>query len=267
MAPAQTSIFGGAEMLICKALQLSNLRHRSALASFAQKIPSVEEIGHLLEDMFARIACNWEAALARTKLPASAENWRWHKPVPAHAEHNPSPEVTFERAVVQAALACGRMDWSNQVPIASGIGGSNANRRRAIDLIHRRSEGAFDFIELKIGSDTPLFAAFEIIQYGMIWLLSRQHQRMLGYANRALLCATDVRLCVVAPTDFYREHRFDDFGRGLSAGLAQINAPDGAKLTFQFQMLPDDFVWPGRYTPDQILRFIDARREWACAPR
>jgi hypothetical protein len=45
--------------------------------------------------------------------------------------------VTLERALMRASVVAGRKDWSNQVPVVSGIAGARAYKRQAIDLVHR----------------------------------------------------------------------------------------------------------------------------------
>lgn len=59
-----------------------------------------------------------------------------------------------------------------------------AQGRRAIDLVHRIAPGHFEFIELKTGSNTPLYAAFEILGYGLSWCLARQHPAQHREFNR-----------------------------------------------------------------------------------
>jgi hypothetical protein len=114
---------------------------------------------------------------------------------------NASAEVTFERALINALVKAGRNDWSNQVPLISGIVGPHAFKKRAVDLVHRQSDSSFEFVELKIKSDTPVFAAIEIL-YGLLWLLSRRDREILGYDAGPMLDARELGLSVIAPRDY-----------------------------------------------------------------
>ena len=89
----------------------------------------------------------------------------------------------------RCAEQAGRVDWSNQVPIISGIAGSSAYKRRAVDLVRCLPDGGFNFVELKVASDTPLYAAIEVLNYGLLWLLSRETRVQLGYQSNPILDA------------------------------------------------------------------------------
>jgi hypothetical protein len=93
---------------------------------------------------------NGESAKGRSP---SEENWRF-KEKPDISPDSKLLEKTLEKTI---ARRCGD-DWVNQVPTASGLVGSG-ERQRNLDLVHRLSETQYDLIELKVGSDTPLYAA------------------------------------------------------------------------------------------------------------
>jgi hypothetical protein len=167
---APTSLFFGVEAAVCRVLKISKLNHRSALLEYSKRgdIP-----GGVVRAAYDQIAANWRACVTPATLVASRENWRWRVPQLGISEHNTSPEVVLERAIVNTCERNGRVDWSNQVPVASGLAGFSAERRRAIDLVHQKAPGHFQFIELKVGSDTPLYAAVEIIGYACLWRRAR----------------------------------------------------------------------------------------------
>ncbi len=52
---------------------------------------------------------------------------------------------------------------------------------------------------------TPLFAAMEILQYGVHYIFSRENAKDLGYAetDKELLGATGIHLKVLAPATYY----------------------------------------------------------------
>lgn len=197
------------------------------------------------------VAGNWLRCIDALNGPPSRENWRWFHPKCDHAAENSSPEVTLERAIVRAAKSQDREDWSNQVPIASGMIAGSGDRRRAIDLVHRRGPDAFDFVELKVGSDNPLYAAVEILKYGFVWLLSREHRAQLGYDGKPLVGASDVRLSVLAPHPYYSGLALDWLEAGLSEGVKALGTErQEVRLSFAFEAFPASFVWPD---PDPMV--------------
>ena len=72
--------------------------------------------------------------------------------------------------------------WFNQIPVSSGII-QHGKGSRAIDLVCRRSRGQYDFVELKFPkgapTETPLFAALEVLKYGLIYLYVLCHPGVL----------------------------------------------------------------------------------------
>lgn len=263
MFPAESaaplSLFDGVDRLAAHHLQIASIKHRSALRRLSEAPPAAFDGARFVRGLFELVAENWlQCVDALTGLP-SRENWRWFDPKCDHAAHNSSPEVTLERAIVSAARSLGRDDWSNQVPIASGMIAGGGDRRRAIDLIHRRGPDAFDFVELKVGSDNPLYAAVEILKYGFVWLLSREHRARLGYRGKPLVEASDVRLLVLAPHSYYAGLSLEWLEAGLSQGVTALGAErQDVRLSFAFEAFPASFVWPD---PDPVaaLSALDRR--------
>ncbi len=242
---ASLSLFDGVDRLAADLLQIASIKHRSAIQRLCLTPPAPFDGARLVSSLFELVADNWLRCVnALAGLP-SRENWRWFDPKCDHAAHNSSPEVTLERAIVSAARSQGRADWSNQVPIASGMIAGGGDRRRAIDLVHLRGPDAFDFVELKVGSDNPLYAAVEILKYGFVWLLSREHRVRLGYSGKALVEASDVRLSVLAPHAYYDGLALDWLEAGLSQGVLALGTErHGVRLSFAFEAFPASFVWP-----------------------
>jgi hypothetical protein len=137
---------------------------------------------------------------------------------------------------LERAIAAAGGGWSNQVPICSGVAGPSADRRRAIDLVHQVDEGHFAFLELKIASDTPLYAAIEIIGYGCVWLLSRGRG---AAAASELLAAQQVDLVVLAPAEYYAPFRLDALAEALNAQVSALGGSHGVELSFRFEVLPE----------------------------
>jgi hypothetical protein len=162
------SLLDGVEKAAARNLGILNLRHRSALTNLA----SFDGVT-VVHEIFDLISRNYDIAGATENKDRSKQNWRWHSLQPQISRHNRSPEVVVERAIASACLELGRTDWANQIPVASGLVRGAGDGRRAIDLVRRYSAQHFELIELKIASDTPLYAAVEIITYCCLWLIAR----------------------------------------------------------------------------------------------
>ena len=167
--------------------------------------------------------------------------------------------------------------WFNQIPVSSGII-QHGKGSRAIDLVCRRSRGQYDFVELKFPkgtpTETPLFAALEVLKYGLIYLYVLCHPGVLkvpGWPDKSdmpknargeeLLEATDVTLCVLAPKRFYSRFDFgwldeqlnNDFARFLSE-----RKPGRLRtLSFRFDQLENE---PFEITHGNGFRFDFSRK-------
>ncbi|MFC3440120.1 hypothetical protein ACFOKF_02730 [Sphingobium rhizovicinum] len=263
MFPAESlvplSLFDDVDRLAADHLNIASIKHRSALQRLSATPPVAFDGVGFVRTLFERVAGNWLGCIGALAKSPSRENWRWLEPKCDHAAHNSSPEVTLERAIVSAARSRGRSDWSNQVPIASGMIAGGGDRRRAIDLVHRRGPNAFEFVELKVGSDNPLYAAVEILKYGFVWLLSREHSARLGYGGKSLVEASDVRLSVLAPHPYYDGLNLGWLEAGLSRGVMALGAErQEVRLSFAFEAFPISFVWPDP-DPMTALSALDQR--------
>lgn len=256
---APLSLFDDVDRLAADHLQITSIKHRSAVQRLSATPPAAFDGVRFVRGLFEAVADNWLRCVDALAGFPSRENWRWFDPKCDHAAHNSSPEVTLERTIVSGAQSHGRTDWSNQVPIASGMIAGGGDRRRAIDLVHWRGSDAFDFVELKVGSDNPLYAAVEILKYGFVWLLSREHRARLGYSGKAIVEASDVRLSVLAPHPYYDGLALNWLEAGLSQGVKALGAErQEVRLSFAFEAFPASFVWPD---PDPIaaLSALDHR--------
>jgi hypothetical protein len=159
----------------------------------------------LVQVLFDLLDGNW--ALVRQNAHGSPENFRWRKPKPNYCKRNTSLETMLEKELIKALEASGNTEWSNQVPLISGIAGTakpHAFKKMSVDLVRRQGESCFEFVELKVESNTPVFAAVEILVYGLLWLLSRRDRQCLGYAaDNPILNAKSLKLSVLAPQSFY----------------------------------------------------------------
>ncbi|MBK8972357.1 MAG: hypothetical protein IPM37_13775 [Hahellaceae bacterium] len=223
--PSET-LFTGVANEVNKALSVRSYRHRGP---FRRQSLTDNNGADVTKAIFQAVEIRI-SQLIKDKPTPSNQNWRL---TPQLNKWNPrNPEVNLERRLVSVRQT---QDWWNQVPVASGLIGSSG-RRGCIDLVHKRDRGIFDFVELKVASDTPIFAAVEILQYGFAWLLSRFHRDNLGYSRKteSLLDGNEVNLFVLAPRDFYRDISLDRFQIGIREALMKIANQYDAAMSFNF---------------------------------
>jgi hypothetical protein len=140
--------------------------------------------------------------------------------------------------------------WYNQVPVAKGLV-SNAEKHNAVDLIFRRADDKFDFVELKAPSrpsnkSHPLYAAMEVLKYGLAFLFFASHLeeiRQTPWAGRdeeLLNDAAEINLCVLGPQSFYEGFDFAWLEEQLNESLRRLPDKPETKLremSFHYQLL------------------------------
>lgn len=233
-------------------------RHRAAANELTRREAPITGALTFLEASYAQIHANWLAAIVAGYTNPSKENWRW-KRHPNLGANNSSPELQLERAIVNA---CGE-NWSNQMPTASGLTGPATDKRAAVDLVLREDSTSYSFIELKVNSDTPLFAAVEIIKYGLLFVWSKVNQNVLGYERKRqpVLAANTVTLGVLAPADYYSNFELTDMASVLTSGLVEFGKQHGVSLRFEFCQLGADYS--PELVPESVQSAIsDRSRIW-----
>ena len=232
-APLPSSLLEGVEDRVCSLLGIANLRHRSGLHSL-----QIGDEVDLAQVVYSTIAQNWAAAHAGANKDRSRQNWRWV--LQSHiGANNSSPEVVLERAIAFACKEAGVTNWANQIPVASGLIKGAADGRRAIDLVQRRSDGAYELIELKIASDTPLYAAVELLGYACLWLLARCDPPA---HEPDLLNADCVDLRVLAPKAYYAPFDLAALEQSVDHGVRSLGAQFGVRMSFGYDVLPDSLA-------------------------
>lgn len=234
---SDSSILAGVDDVIDKALGLENERfkyhHKKSCQLFSNVAPPDIDGKALIQNILDQVNSNWHQKKSRS----SGENWRWQKN-PDISPKNKSQEVVLERWIVRTTDD----DWVNQVPVASGLTRS-AGGRRAVDLVHRCGNGSYELIELKVdeGGGTPLFAAMEILQYGILYFFSRKNELALGYTETAkeLLAATRIHLKVLAPASYYDGYDLAWLEKSINSGLDNFldGGACGFKMDFKFESL------------------------------
>ncbi len=234
-------IFNGTENLIHNALGLEpgkHLKQKSTCLNLSPKSIDDDVVPRLVGRLLNQVFLNWSG-----RIP-SQENWRIKRQITL-ASKNKSPEVVLERAIAILGESGELGNWYNQIPVASGMVDDKADKRAAIDLICIQDRNV-DLVELKWGSDTPAFAAFEILQYGLAYLLCRDKKSIFGYEDKKLLQVECVTLQVLAPIKFYASYDLGFLAVGIRDGLERlcVDRDDGLKMNFEFLSFPDDFQLP-----------------------
>ncbi len=148
------------------------------------------------------------------------KNWIWR-----HEHTKPSPKNRSQEVLLEhEMIALGGQCWTRQISTASGVDKkadgirTRTNRRRSIDLVFDQGNGGFSFIELKVGSDSPIYALFENLGYGLAYWHSRQEKLdHPGDASR-LMQAKKIDLVVLGPESWYRDNPPD-----LATLVEQLN--------------------------------------------
>ena len=212
-------------------------RHKSTAIELSRRTTPIGDARPFLEACYSQIHQNWLAAIDSGYTNPSKENWRWKRHLDL-APENASLELRLERAIV---ASCGE-SWSNQMPVASGLVGPATDKRAAVDLVCRKDSGTCSLFELKVDSNNPLFAAIEILSYGILFVWSRANQDSLGYdiENQPVLGASDITLSVLAPERYFDGMDLSAFDTVLNRGLAQFGEQHGLVLAFEFCQLGAD---------------------------
>ena len=245
MSNSGLSILTGVNNIIDEALGLKGIgkrpfyKHKTNCQKLI-KSPIGLNMGDLLEQIYNKIVLNWDTAEYHQ---LSEENWRFKKQRAIGMDND--KEVALERAIVNVPQAIwpDSDSWSNQIPTASGFVGSRADKRRAIDLAYRRKDGSYELIELKVDKSggTPMFAAMEILQYGLLYVFAREHKEASKFLKRdlELLRAECIHLKVLAPPVYYKGYDFawleKDINLGLVSFLSQRKV--SFEMDFKFETL------------------------------
>lgn len=213
------------------------LSHKNALAAWKPGRGTLTPMALRLHQVIHE---RWQAAGKRNP---SEQNWRFTLQT-AMSEHNPSREKTLEKRI--ARLAEGGLlqkdAWANQIPVASGLFGPDADKKAAVDLGFRRATGHFELIELKTdaGSGHALYAAMELFLYGLLYIYTRRS--IQGAPAGSVLAATRIDLVVLAPAPYYAGND----GRLLNALASELSAAFGVgpAISLRFEAFPNWFGWP-----------------------
>lgn len=209
----------------------------------------------LISDLYGQIERN------RSEHTPSQENWRSERQTTLNPR-NRSPEVLLERAIAILGEREILEGWFNQVPVASGLVDGLADKRAAIDLVRHRDDQA-EFVELKWESDTPAYAAFEILRYGLAYLFSYINRETFKYTKKPLMNVKEVSLRVLAPRTYYADSDLTWLSEGLDHGIRTlvVQKTDGAlSMDFGFLAFPSDFDLPFA-NGEEVLSMVDVSKD------
>ena len=243
-------MLGGVEDIVDRVLGMKHKGKKAAI--FLSAMPPELDCKTLIEHIYRRIDANWDGSPCRSK-----ELWRW-RAMTEISEQNMSPEKGLEKAIVNASNT-----WVNQIPAASGLLRGYEERHTNIDLGHRVGPGHYELIELKAGAnaETPLRAAFQIVNYGLLYCFARLRRGDLELPSSPLLNATALSLKVLGPTAIYQGYCLGWLGNALDTALRQFSESKFGKeleIRFSFESFPAEFIWPG--SDDHELRIMLERR-------
>jgi len=216
------SIIDGVYEIIDKELGVSDIGKRSphhknkdACIRTCNRSPLNFDCKKMLENIQKQMEDNY----ADSKRSNSGELWRFEKKE-YYDKAKPGLETKLEKEIIRAVDNL----WANQVPTSSGLLGGKSDGKRNIDLVHRNSTGnnEFTFYELKVNANYPLYAAMEIVIYGVLYCFARhlqKHDEVNFPKGADLLHAKKIHLRVVAPKVYY----VDCSAQGLKNISDQIN--------------------------------------------
>jgi len=99
-------------------------------------MPATRFLPELIPTLFERVAKNlaenWSEDFSGFRI-LSSKNWCLRRETDI-ACHNTSDETMLEKAIAILAKEDYLLEWYNQIPVASGLLNSTADRRAALDL-------------------------------------------------------------------------------------------------------------------------------------
>lgn len=220
----------------------------------------------LFSQVFEQIRLNWISNRAEERWP-SQSNWVLRL-APEFTQH---PTKYLEKQLQKnIAILLQNEGWGNDVPTASGLV-NDRGRQMNIDLAHQIPDG-FEFIELKLESNTPYEAALQILRYGAVYLLYRLEPELARrFKGNRMMNAKRIVLEVLAPDRYYAFGDVDlplletHLDRQVSR-FAEEHVRD-LSLSFRFMAFNADFMFKPGMNCDLICEAVRGRRSPFCRPR
>ena len=238
------SLFDGTDNVIFRFLGVD----RNRLNNKTTRVKSINDKESLafISEMYEILERNYRQVGSKPRS-TSRELWRC-KPIPSiniDDKKNQSDEKILEKAVAMLSARGHMHEWFNQCPVAAGITDPYKDNKRAVDLVHwSESDRHVRLVELKWKSNTPLYALFEVLEYGLAYIFCRVHKRELPLQCPSLMNAHHVSLEVAAPLRFYSDYNEKDRFTQTSKSLDQFAASKtGGTLSMSLNALafPKEF--------------------------
>lgn len=226
------SLFDGTDRLICNALRIQDRQH---LKRTSLKLDRLSDwaASRLVQALYDKIVEN------SPNIPRSASNELWRSTCEVKiSDHNRSLEKMLEKSVALLARQGHMPGWFNQCPVATGIVDPYADGGRRIDLVNL-SEGTLHLIELKWHSDTPVFALFEVLEYGLAYLLARNRRRQFNLDQQVLMQdrVDIVQLEVVGPPTFFANGDHTEVFAAIDKALRRLAAEQSNEISMSLDAL------------------------------
>lgn len=217
----------------------------------------------LFEEIFQRVRSNWISNRAEERWP-SQSNWVL-RTAPEFTQH---PTKYLEKQLQKnIAILLQNEGWGNDVPTASGLV-NDRGRQMNIDLAHQIPDG-FEFIELKLESNTPYEAAIQVLRYGAVYLLYRLEPELaMRFKGNQMMNAKRIVLEVLAPNRYYALGDVD-----LPLLEVQLNRQvarfaeervRNLSLSFRFMTFDTHFTFKPGMNCDLICEAVRGRRSPFC---
>ena len=116
------------------------------------------------------------------------------------------------------------------------------DKTRNIVLASREGPTEYTLFELKVASNTPVFAAVEILLYGLLYVWSRTEAERIGYDDNQIdiFGATRLDLRTLAPKDYYDGLDQKFLERSIDEGIrkfARTKIGSSLEMSFMFEAL------------------------------
>jgi len=207
-----------------------------------------DDFASLVYSLYRPLEIGWSGEVL------SSGGWE-HTPRTCLSPDEKDPKVLLEHIVAMLAKNGVLKGWANQVPVTTGLLHPADRTPRAIDLVHI-DYPRITLVKLASEIDTPMYAAFEILGYGLALLCSRLHAYEIWHFDLPMMRGNRISLWVLGPTSFYRGPSLDWLQRGLNAGLGALDQwvfTDFIHMSFDFRVLPPGFQLPFA-TGEEVIR-------------
>ncbi len=232
-APTPKNIIHQTDPLIDDALKTltrgKGFRTRTTALDLSQIKKDDMKLSDLIVALWEQIRKNWEDSHCGS---GGEQNWRWDLQTEI-SPVNDSKETRLEKALAAKLPS----DWANQIPTSSGLVRSGADRKRNVDLAHWNGIDEVTMIELKIASDTPVYAAFEIVRNALLLCLARSSGGKIKVVSEKqwLRHGLTANLRVLAPREYYKGFSLGWFEHELNSAVCTFGKTHDIAMNFHFR--------------------------------